>query len=154
MSKVYAMVEGGRVTNITIWDGVMPGDAPPPEPKEDGGAPIGAWTPPEGVEMVAVTEDTGEASIGAYWDGNRFAVPASNTPAPKPTAGEVKGQRDALLALATLRVDPLADAVELGEATEEEADALLLWRKYRVDLSRIEQQPGFPEAVVWPEQPA
>ncbi|WP_282444060.1 phage tail assembly chaperone [Pseudomonas faucium] len=30
---------------------------------------------------------------------------------------------------------------------------MLAWMNYRVDLSRIEQQPGFPEDVEWPPSP-
>lgn len=65
----------------------------------------------------------------------------------------LKADRDALLATAQLRVAPLADAVELASATTQEIAALALWKQYRIELSRLEQQPGFPFNVAWPVAP-
>lgn len=87
-----------------------------------------------------------------YIDG-AFAAPQPYTP-PPPTAAEVMAQRDALLAEATLRIAPLQDAVDLDDATAAEIAALKAWKQYRVALSRIEQQSGFPAAVNWPKAPA
>lgn len=67
---------------------------------------------------------------------------------------EVLERRDDLLKIAALRIAPLQDAVDLGKASTEESARLLLWKEYRVDLGRIAEQSGFPEAVVWPESPA
>ena len=69
-------------------------------------------------------------------------------------AGDVAARRDELLAVAALRIAPLQDATDLGSATEAEAALLLSWKQYRVDLSRIEQQAGFPTVIDWPESPA
>jgi len=63
-------------------------------------------------------------------------------------------ERDQRLAEATIRIAPLQDAVDLEEATTEEVAMLKKWKKYRVELSRIEQQPGFPADVAWPVIPA
>lgn len=46
-------------------------------------------------------------------------------------------QRDALLAYATLQIDPLEDALELGIATDEDRSRLTAWRMYRVEVARI-----------------
>ena len=62
-------------------------------------------------------------------------------------------QRDVLLTQAALRIAPLQDAVDLGDATAAEEAALKAWKQYRVKLMRIEQQEGFPAAVVWPGAP-
>lgn len=58
-------------------------------------------------------------------------------------------------------LDTLQDAVRLNMATEAEAALLPLkqaeldaWRSYRVYLSRIETQTGFPTAIDWPVTPA
>ncbi|MDQ2488455.1 phage tail assembly chaperone [Pseudomonas putida] len=55
---------------------------------------------------------------------------------------------------------PLQDAVRLGMATEAEASALPVkqaeydaWCAYRVLLSRIEEQAGYPASVTWPPLP-
>jgi hypothetical protein len=66
---------------------------------------------------------------------------------------KARADRDSLLAMATLRMDPLKDAVELDIATPAEVAALTSWRGYRVALSRIEQQAGFPLSIEWPPIP-
>lgn len=78
-----------------------------------------------------------------------------NKPAPPPlTAAQILSLRDDRLALAALRIAPLEDAVSLGEATAAEEAALLAWRRYRVAWNRIDQQPGFPDAVQFPADPS
>ena len=76
--------------------------------------------------------------------------------------------RAGLSALATSTIgtlqpalDTLQDAVRLGLATDQEAAALPLkqaeldaWCSYRVYLSRIETQPGYPARIAWPVAPA
>jgi hypothetical protein len=75
--------------------------------------------------------------------------------------------RARLSALATATIstlqpalDTLQDAVRLSLATAEETASLPLkqaeldaWCSYRVYLSRIDTQPGFPLSVEWPEAP-
>lgn len=68
-------------------------------------------------------------------------------------AVEVLTERDSRLAVAAIRIAPLQDAQDLGVATEEETAALLNWKRYRVDLNRIEQQGGYPLSVAWPSPP-
>ncbi|PAW49426.1 phage tail protein [Pseudomonas moraviensis] len=55
--------------------------------------------------------------------------------------------------VAGLRIAPLQDAVDLDEATEEEALLLTQWKQYRVLLNRLETQPGWPEQIQWPVAP-
>ena len=62
-------------------------------------------------------------------------------------------QRDAYLEVATLRIAPLQDAVDLGDATADEEAQLLAWKRYRVALNRVQQQEGFPQDVAWPVKP-
>lgn len=57
--------------------------------------------------------------------------------------------------------DTLQDAVRLNLATSEETASLPLkqaeldaWRSYRVYLSRIETQAGYPTSIEWPPAPA
>ena len=63
-------------------------------------------------------------------------------------------QRDELLRIAAIRIAPLQDAVEIGEATTAEEQQLLAWKKYRVALNRITEQPGFPTVIEWPDIPS
>ena len=58
-------------------------------------------------------------------------------------------------------VNILQDAVDLDMATEAEAVSLTeaktelsAWKRYRVLLSRVEAQPGFPAEIDWPAEPA
>jgi hypothetical protein len=74
-------------------------------------------------------------------------------PVPVPTAAEMLAQRDALLAQAALRIAPLEDAIDLDLETPEDIEALTAWKQYRVELNRIEQQAGFPDAIEWPVAP-
>lgn len=66
----------------------------------------------------------------------------------------VNAQRDGLLALAAIRIDPRQDAVDLGRATPAEEAELLAWKNYRVDLIRIDEQAGFPANIDWPRSPS
>lgn len=61
--------------------------------------------------------------------------------------------RDGLIFDAGVRIAPLQDAVDLDKATPEEEQALLLWKNYRVDLNRIEDQENFPADISWPVPP-
>lgn len=58
-----------------------------------------------------------------------------------------------LLAGAALRVAPLQDAIDTGRASDNETALLSLWKHYRIDLNRIEQQAGFPIEIDWPLLP-
>ncbi|CAI3803611.1 hypothetical protein GLGCALEP_05030 [Pseudomonas sp. MM221] len=80
---------------------------------------------------------------------------------------EAKAQADAEQLLATVvseqaqrravadaAIAPLQDAVELDEATEAEAALLIDWKRYRVALSRLADQEGYPNDIDWPAPPA
>ena len=51
-------------------------------------------------------------------------------------------------------IAPLQDAVDLGEVTEAEAQRLKDWKRYRVALNRLPDQPGYPTEIDWPAPPA
>lgn len=55
---------------------------------------------------------------------------------------------------AALRIAPLQDAVDIDEATEEEVSRLRDWKKYRVALNRIRDQPNYPKKIEWPIPPS
>ena len=56
-----------------------------------------------------------------------------------------------LIANISIKIDPLQDAVDLGIATEDEKKELKKWKKYRVQLNRVDttvvdmELPAFPE---------
>lgn len=69
MAKVkrYALIEGGTVTNVVLWDGVLS------DPDADEETPVVGWQPPEGTTAVACPAKVG---IGwAYADGKWTAPP-------------------------------------------------------------------------------
>lgn len=51
-------------------------------------------------------------------------------------------------------IAPLQDAVDIDEATADEEARLKLWKKYRVALSRVPEQAGYPTEIDWPAPPA
>ena len=63
---------------------------------------------------------------------------------------QAKQQKTALLAKATSMIAPLQDAVDMGMATPEEETSLLDWKRYRVELSRVDVAK---HPVTWPAAP-
>lgn len=55
--NTYALVQGGEVVNVIVWDGES------------------EWTPPTGQTAVAIP-DGSEAAIGWSYDGTNFEPPA------------------------------------------------------------------------------
>ena len=72
--------------------------------------------------------------------------------APPPSEEEQRAifeaDKAALMRSATAVIQPLQDAVNLGEATDNESELLLEWTRYRIKLNRLE----FGDE--WPPQPA
>jgi hypothetical protein len=56
--------------------------------------------------------------------------------------------------IADAAIAPLQDAVDLDEATDAEVALLKEWKRYRVALNRLPDQPGYPADINWPAQPA
>ncbi|POA97157.1 hypothetical protein C2134_18340 [Chromobacterium sinusclupearum] len=70
----------------------------------------------------------------------------------RPSLGEQQ-KVDMKMSEANQKIQILADAINLGIASQEEKRDYDLWRKYRVLLSRVPQQPGFPAKIDWPTPP-
>lgn len=87
-----------------------------------------------------------------------FSIDTPPDPVPlPPTPNEIialsMAERDRLLALAAIRIAPLQDAIDLDEATPDDVARLKLWKQYRVAVSRIDQQAGYPADIDWPQSP-
>ncbi|MNO06414.1 Caudovirales tail fiber assembly protein [compost metagenome] len=54
---------------------------------------------------------------------------------------------------AGLAVAPLQDAVDLDLATAQQVEQLGLWKLYRIELSEVPQQSGWPRDIAWPKRP-
>lgn len=63
----------------------------------------------------------------------------------------VEKEKSRRLLEASMAINPLQDAFELGIATEEEGEKLQEWKKYRVFVSRVDTSD--PDVIVWPEPP-
>ncbi|WP_443698258.1 tail fiber assembly protein [Pseudomonas sp.] len=59
-----------------------------------------------------------------------------------------------LRALADTAIAPLQDAVDIDDATDAEVALLKAWKKYRVALNRLPDQPGYSAIIDWPVIPA
>lgn len=68
-------------------------------------------------------------------------------------SSEAKAKRDQILFVAGIRIAPLQDAVDLGRASQDAVRLLEKWKLYRIDVSDIVLQEGFPEVISWPYEP-
>ncbi|EAA4075106.1 tail fiber assembly protein [Salmonella enterica subsp. enterica serovar Napoli] len=80
------------------------------------------------------------------WDGKAWVKDeAAEKAAQLRQAEETKSR---LLQMASEKIAPLQDAVDLDEATDKEKASLLAWKKYRVQVNRVDTSS--PD---WPEKP-
>lgn len=98
-----------------------------------------------GFRSVDSEEDAGPGEHFSYEQPDVMAMPNSRE--------DVYAERDRLLSIAALRIAPLQDAIDLGDASSDESLALTRWKQYRVSVNRVDQQDGFPVSVKWPDQP-
>lgn len=57
-------------------------------------------------------------------------------------------------AIADSAIVPLQDAVDIDDASSAEIALLKAWKKFRVALNRVPDQPGYPGSIEWPIAPA
>jgi len=134
----YALIKAGKVVNLIVWDGP---DASPMEFEK-------------GISAVEVDDGTA-VDMGYTFTKDRFAAPPLTEEERESQAEAAKYSntvmKDALMSEAGLQISILQDAVDLEMATDEEAALLPEWKKYRVLLSRTEEQTA--EQVSWPAKP-
>ncbi|NHR08064.1 tail fiber assembly protein [Chromobacterium haemolyticum] len=87
----------------------------------------------------------------AIWVGRGWQIDAVAQRAAQ--ALTVEAETASRRAVADAAIVPLEDAVELEMATPAELAAMKSWKRYRVMLSRVPQQPGYPAAIEWPTAP-
>jgi Caudovirales tail fibre assembly protein. len=121
---------------------------------DDGFAPDDAKAGPS---VDAIYEQYRNESSGKIIVADDDGYPQLVVPPPatqEQLSSSALSMRDDLLRAAALHVAPLKDAVDIGEATAAEEQQLLAWKKYRVALNRITEQPGFPTVIEWPDMPS
>lgn len=111
-------------------------------------------------DLVEITDDLYDALFAGQSAG-KVITPGDDgrpvlTDPPPPTDEELIAQANSriksLMAYATSAIGPLQDAEDLGIQTEDEAELLKAWKKYRVQLNRVDaSRPG---AIDWPEAPS
>ncbi|AHF77563.1 Bacteriophage tail fiber assembly protein [Sodalis praecaptivus] len=72
-------------------------------------------------------------------------------PTPEEARRSAEFMKQQLMDEATRDMAPLQDAIDLDIATETEKTALLAWKKYRVQLNRVDISTA-PD-IDWPEEP-
>jgi len=100
--------------------------------------------------LLAQSQTPGGISIIVGEDGKLQAAPPP-PPSAEETMANNASRRDWLMGDATQKIAPLQDAVDLGMATPEEEAALLAWKRYRVELNRMDLTLN---PVTWPTPPA
>ncbi|WP_334473502.1 tail fiber assembly protein [Arsenophonus sp. PmNCSU2021_1] len=83
------------------------------------------------------------------WDGERWVkdVEAENLA----KRHKLEGIKQQKLYDATCEIAPLQDAIDLDMATEEEKKRLIVWKRYRVLVNRIETSTT--QEITWPKPP-
>lgn len=102
---------------------------------------------PSWQEQFVLLDDKGLAKI-------RAAQALANAPTPEQILVGATAQRDNLLAIAAIRIAPLQDNVDLGNATAADEASLKKWKQYRIALNRVSEQAKYSEAIDWPVPPA
>jgi hypothetical protein len=113
--------------------------------------PVEEIFPPEIVaQLVDVTGLDPQPEQGWTHDGSTFAAPVPYNHSAEEIKAINSAERDRRLALATLAIAPLQDAVDLDDASAAEIARLKLWKQYRVALNRVDLTKIDP---VWPLEP-
>lgn len=132
----YAIIKNNIVINVALWDGqadVNFGDDVTAVPIDDTIVVGIGYTYTDGVFSAPLLSDEVIAAIKQSKIDANIAM------------------KNALMDSATQELGVLQDAVDLDIATDEEAAALPLWKKYRVLLSRVNANTDGD--VTWPEIP-
>lgn len=110
-------------------------------------------------DLVEISDEAYNALFAGQSDG-KVITPGDDgrpvlTDPPPPTNEQLIAQADSrvksLMAYATSAIAPLQDAEDLGMQTDDEAAMLKAWKKYRVQLNRVDTSRA--GAIDWPEAP-
>ncbi|NUT73517.1 hypothetical protein HNO86_00530 [Pseudomonas sp. C1C7] len=137
--KTYARIYDGHVVEIFSTDGniaeMFHSSFVWVDVSEEEISPEYGW--------VAVENDGG-------WDFSEYVTPP---PTDAQLKAEVLAQRDAYIMAANEATMGMADAYIAGILNEADTARFKLFAAYKLSLSKITQQPGFPATISWPEMP-
>ena len=119
---------------------------------------LGTWHNASGqpVHIDSLDTDVSALTREAPPDGTSMLVDGAWVPDPAKVAAAAKATADAAVSAgmseAARQIAVLQGAVDIGMATDAEAQAYTEWRRYRVLLSRVLSDPAYPD-VTLPQQP-
>lgn len=64
---------------------------------------------------------------------------------------KAESEKASLIAEATIKISPLQDAVDIGNATDSEISMLRSWKEYRVNVNRVDS--SLSPDIEWPQKP-
>lgn len=107
---------------------------------------------PPGMEWIALGEEDSDVAQGWVYDAatQTFSAPVPPVPTPENIISTNTSTKTFLLALATVAIAPLQDALDLDDATDADLALLKKWKQYRVAVNRIDLTLKDP---AWPDQP-
>lgn len=135
----YARIVKGEVAELFQTDGDITQMFHP----EMIWAEVTSAVPPPLVGFTAIETDTG-------WV---FSRPAPPIPSQDELKQSALALRDAYLSAANEKTAGMADAYIAGLLDETDTATFKAFAAYKLSLNKIDKQPGYPDAVVWPEAP-
>lgn len=118
----------------------------------------GTW-PSDGIEISdedALKFNGSNEPSGKMLDHKDSALCWSDRPAPELTkdqlAAQAEQKKSSLRANAESEIEWRRDAIDLQIATDEEAAALVEWKKYRILLNRVDTSTT--QTIEWPQAPS
>lgn len=138
-------------TYALIYEGVVQEIIPPAYDEEGNEYPIEVRYAADFVARMIDITDVRPIPAGgwSYLDGV-FAPYQAPLPTPAEILARNTQARDYYLAIATLAIAPLQDAVDIDDATAAEVGLLKRWKQFRVAVNRVDLTIASP---AWPETP-
>ncbi|MDR9749836.1 tail fiber assembly protein [Pseudomonas sp. SZMC_28357] len=118
----------------------------------DGGdIPVGAVEISWALRQDLLDGQSAGKSIKA--DENGYPILVDRPIPPRDYLSEAVTEAAKLRSIADYAITPLQDAVDIDDATDVEVALLKAWKKYRIALNRLPEQPGYPASILWPATP-
>lgn len=109
------------------------------------------WPVGLSVAEITPTDIPEGVDINGRWifDGQKII---QRTDTKQESVAQAKKIFNNLMTIASKTIAPLQDALDIGDATEEELTLLKAWKTYRVLLNRLDLSTA--PNIIWPEIPA
>jgi|GEM_PF-1148647 len=101
---------------------------------------------------IAVPEDIPVAQNWVCVDGE-FSAPMPILPTVEELKASALAYRNLLLSAANEATAGMADAYIAGLLSAEDTETFKSFAAYKLALNKVDQQPGYPADITWPESP-